>query len=61
MNCLRAAQKKLCFSFGNEEASDKGHKLVKIIAATAHDLNLEVDEEDGESLALHDHELTTER
>lgn len=34
----------LCPSYDNEEISDKWHKLVKDIVASAHDFNFEVEE-----------------
>lgn len=61
MNCPKTARTKLYLSSGNEEALYKGHKLVKVILANAHDLNLEVEEEDQKLLEIHDRELTAER
>lgn len=50
MNCLKAPLKKQCLSYENEETSDKRDKTVKNIVATAHDINLEAEEEDVEEL-----------
>lgn len=52
MICFKVTWDKLCPSYCNEEISDKGHSLVKNIVATAHDLNLEIEEEHFEELLV---------
>lgn len=62
MKWLNAACKKMQSSNGNEDTSDKGHKLEKDTVANAHEFKLDVQVEDVEELLdMNDHELTRDK
>lgn len=59
---LKAALRKLCPSYGNEETFDKVHKLVMDIGTTAHDFKLEIEGEIIDKLLeICDHKQTTNK